>query len=105
MRVRVEDEDGADGETRATSCAARKGRTEAGAMPAKVSDSIRATVMAGLANDVLLVDQYAAVMWPPTAYATWEPRPDRTAPKTTSSSPKVATASASSRRCQCGWWR
>jgi hypothetical protein len=30
--------------------------TDPGAMPAKVSDSVRATVTAGLANDVLLVN-------------------------------------------------
>jgi hypothetical protein len=33
-----------------------------GAMPAKVSDSDRATVTAGLANDVDAVNQYADVM-------------------------------------------
>ena len=31
-------------------------------MPAKVSDRVRATVMAGFAKLVLLVNQYAAVM-------------------------------------------
>jgi hypothetical protein len=31
-------------------------------MPAKVFDKVRAMVMAGLANDVLLVNQYAALM-------------------------------------------
>jgi hypothetical protein len=33
-----------------------------GAMPAKVSESIRATVTAGLAKLVELVNQYAAAM-------------------------------------------
>jgi len=38
----------------------RGARGDAG--PAKVSDSVRAMVMAGLAKLVLLVNQYAAVM-------------------------------------------
>jgi hypothetical protein len=45
-----------------TSWAAMKATTPAGAMPAKVSDNERATVTAGLANDVDAVNQYAAVM-------------------------------------------
>ena len=36
--------------------------TDLGAMPAKVSDSVRAAVTAGLAKLVELVNQYAAVM-------------------------------------------
>jgi len=40
-----------------SSCMATKPGTDVGAMPAKVSDRVRATVMAGLANDVLLVNQ------------------------------------------------
>jgi hypothetical protein len=36
--------------------------TDAGAMPAKVSDRLRASVTAGLANYVDSVNQYAAVM-------------------------------------------
>jgi hypothetical protein len=36
--------------------------TEAGAMPAKVSESMRPTVIAGLAKLVELVNQYAAPM-------------------------------------------
>ena len=36
--------------------------TDAGAMPAKVSENIRAMVTAGLAKLVELVNQYAAVM-------------------------------------------
>jgi hypothetical protein len=44
-----------------------KGATEPGAMPAKVSLSVRATGTAGLAKLVELVNQYAAVMQPPTA--------------------------------------
>ena len=40
-----------------TSCAAINASTPAGAMPAKVLDSARATVTAGLANDVDAVNQ------------------------------------------------
>jgi hypothetical protein len=36
--------------------------TDAGSMPANVSENIRATVTAGLAKLVELVNQYAAVM-------------------------------------------
>ena len=39
-----------------------KAATPAGAMPAKVSESERAIVTAGLANDVDAVNQYAAVI-------------------------------------------
>ena len=42
--------------------AAMKGRMPPGAMPAKVSESARATVTAGFANDVDAVNQYAAPM-------------------------------------------
>jgi hypothetical protein len=38
------------------------GTTPPGAIPANVSDSERATVTAGFANDVDAVNQYAAVM-------------------------------------------
>ena len=41
---------------------ATNGSTDGGAMPAKVSESIRATVTAGLAKLVELVKQYAAEM-------------------------------------------
>ncbi len=44
------------------SWAATKAATFAGAIPAKVFDSDRAIVTAGLANDVEAVNQYAAVM-------------------------------------------
>ncbi len=43
-------------------CATTNGGTPDGAMPAKVFDSDRASVTAGLANDVEAVNQYAAVM-------------------------------------------
>jgi hypothetical protein len=39
-----------------------KATTPVGAMPAKVSDSERAMVTAGLANEVEAVNQYADVM-------------------------------------------
>ena len=39
------------------SCAAMNMGTDAGAMPAKVSDRLRATVTAGLAKDVDAVNQ------------------------------------------------
>jgi hypothetical protein len=39
-----------------------KADTPAGAMPAKVSESARASVTAGFANEVEAVNQYAAVM-------------------------------------------
>ncbi|MBK7819797.1 MAG: PRD domain-containing protein [Tessaracoccus sp.] len=44
------------------SYAVRNGSTELGAMPAKVSVKIRPMVTAGLANEVELVNQYAAPM-------------------------------------------
>jgi len=37
-----------------------KNRADAGAMPAKVAEKIRPTFTAGFANDVELVNQYAA---------------------------------------------
>src|SRR5262249_23559577 len=43
-------------------CATMNATTPAGAIPAKVSDSDRANVTAGLAKDVDAVNQYAAVM-------------------------------------------
>ena len=45
-----------------TTCAAMKPGTSAGRMPANVSVAARASVTAGLANDVDAVNQYAAVM-------------------------------------------
>ena len=43
-------------------CAAMKGGTEDGAMPAKVAENIRPMVMAGLAKLVEEVKKYAAPM-------------------------------------------
>jgi hypothetical protein len=50
-----------------TNCAAMKPGTSAGRMPLKVSLAALARVAAGLANDVDAVNQYAAVMYTPTA--------------------------------------
>src|SRR4051794_41069565 len=69
--------------------------TDDGAMPANVFVSIRPIVTAGLANDVDDVNQYAAAMYPATANGAAEARPERTTPRMTSTSPKVATISPS----------
>ena len=45
-----------------TSCARMNGGTDAGAIPAKVSEKARPRVTAGLAKDVEFVNQYAAPM-------------------------------------------
>ena len=66
---------------------------EPGAIPAKVSENIRPTVTAGLANDVLLVNQYAAPMYAPTAAADSAARPVRARAKINAISPAVATTS------------
>ena len=62
--------------------------------PGKVFVMERASVTAGLANDVEAVNQYAAAMYSPTAKGTVEGRL-RTHPQMTVSSPKVATNSLS----------
>ena len=66
-----------------------------GLIPAKVFVMERASVTAGLANDVEGVNQYAAAMYSPTAKGTEEGRL-RTHPQMTVSSPKVARNSLSS---------
>lgn len=58
-------------------------------MPANVSLSDLAIVTAGLANDVDAVNQYAAVMYAPTAKGTTFERP-REHPQIAESRPKVA---------------
>ncbi len=58
---------------------------EAGAIPEKVSVMVRAIVTAGLAKLVDEVNQYAAVMYPPTAKATRSALLERTVPKTMTS--------------------
>ena len=56
---------------------------------------MRATVTAGLAKAVELVNHMAAVICAPTAAATVAPAWSRTDPQITASSPKVATNSES----------
>jgi hypothetical protein len=78
--------------------------TDWGAIPANVSVSERATVAAGLANAVEDVNRIAAAMSAPTANGTAADRPDRTIPKTTKTSPNVATTSdiqSSQPGCAC----
>ncbi len=66
-----------------------------GRIPANVSLADRASVTAGFANDVDAVNQYAAVMYAPTAKGTALDR-RRAHPQITASSPKVATNSLTS---------
>jgi len=66
--------------------------TSTGRIPANVSDAARASVTAGFAKDVEDVNQYAAVMYAPTAKGTALGR-RRTHPQITARSPKVATNS------------
>src|SRR5258708_6246550 len=61
-------------------------------MPANVSLAARASVTAGFANDVDDVNQYAAVMYAPTANGT-TPGRLRADPQITARSPNVATNS------------
>src|SRR5580704_17769904 len=63
-----------------------------GAMPANVLESARAMVIAGFANEVEAVNQYAAPIQAATIHGA---SAARRWPKTTSRSPKVATHSAS----------
>jgi len=58
-------------------------------MPLKVSLAALARVTAGLANDVDAVNQYAAVMYAPTAKGTIDVR-SREHPQITESNPNVA---------------
>ena len=66
--------------------------TSAGRIPANVSVIARAIVTAGFANDVDAVNQYAPVMYAPTANGTAADR-RREQPQITAKSPNVATAS------------
>ena len=61
-------------------------------MPANVSDRLRAIVTAGFAKEVEAVNQYAAVMYAPTANGTALDR-SREHPQITASNPNVATNS------------
>ena len=73
--------------------AAMKPGTEAGAIPAKVSENIRPMVMAGLAKLVEDVKKHAAPMYAPTAAGAARLRPDRASAKITRIRPRVATTS------------
>ncbi len=73
-------------------CDKMKPGTSAGRMPATLSVNARATVTAGLANEVEAVNQNAAPMYAATAKGTAEGR-RREHPQMTASSPKVATNS------------
>src|SRR5687768_8649233 len=77
--------------------ATTKPGTEAGAIPAKVSVNARPIVTAGLAKLVLLVNQYAAPMYAPTAAGATADRPDRARAKISRTRPAVATTSPSHR--------
>jgi hypothetical protein len=68
-----------------------------GAIPAKVSENIRPTAIAGLAKLVEEVKKYAAPIYAPTAAGAARLRPDRASAKITRMSPRVATIS--DRKC------
>jgi hypothetical protein len=77
-------------------------------MPANVSENIRPIATAGFANEVELVNQYAAPMYAPTAAADRAARPVRARVKIRAISPAVATTSdksgigISTRWCRAG---
>src|ERR1035438_7474712 len=77
--------------------AAMKARTEDGAIPAKVAENIRPTVIAGLAKLVEDVKKYAAPIYAPTAAGADRLRPERASAKMTRTSPRVAITS--DRKC------
>src|SRR5437868_5125254 len=77
------------------SCMTMNIGTELGAMPAKVFESVRAMVTAGLAKLVDEVNQYAPAIHSPTANGTARARPVRTHPWITRMRPMVATTSDS----------
>jgi len=85
-------------------CATMNPVTSAGRMPAKVSLAARASVTAGFANDVDAVNQYAAVMYAPTANGTAEDR-RREHPQMTANRPKVAMNSLNSCAGPLRSWR
>src|SRR5271167_1925997 len=78
------------------SCAAMYGGADDGAMPAKVLEKTRPTVMAGFAKLVELVKKYAAAMYAPTAAGAAAPRRVRVSEKITRIRPSVAMTSAKS---------
>src|SRR6185312_12798567 len=65
-----------------------------GAIPAKVLENMRPTVIAGLAKLVELVKKYAAAIYVPTAAGISAARLLRASAKMTTTSPAVATVSA-----------
>src|ERR1700687_4329625 len=73
-------------------CPATNVGTSTGRIPENVSESDRAIVTAGFANDVDEVNQYAAVMYAATANATMSER-WRAQPQITQIRPNVATNS------------
>src|SRR5579872_1431833 len=76
-------------------CVMMKPGASAGLIPAKVSVNDRASVTAGFANDVDAVNQYAAVIYAPTANGTAVGLA-REHPQITDNNPKVATNSLKS---------
>ena len=76
-----------------TSCAGKKAKAEAGAIPAKVSLKIRPTVTAGLAKLADDVKKQAAAMYDATATGLTRWLPLRARAKITSTRPAVATTS------------
>src|SRR5579872_5985558 len=76
-------------------CARTNPGASAGRIPANVSDAVRARVTAGLANEVEAVNQYAAVMYAPTANGMAVDL-KRAQPQITESRPNVATNSLKS---------
>src|SRR5271166_2284709 len=77
--------------------AAMNAGADEGAMPAKVFENIRPTVIAGLAKLVEEVKKYAAPIYAPTAAGAARDRPDRASAKITTMSPRVAMTS--DRKC------
>src|SRR5262249_12563248 len=78
-----------------SSCAAMKLGASVGRIPANVSLAERASVTAGLANEVDEVNQYADVMYAATANGVIAGR-ERTVPQMVASRPKVAMTSLAS---------
>ena len=79
-------------------CAAINAAASVGRMPENVFETARASVTAGLANDVDDVNQYAAVMYAPTANGT-APARSREQPQITAIKPNVAARNASTSWC------
>src|ERR1700735_5368637 len=78
--------------------------TDAGAMPAKVSENMRPTLIAGLAKLAELVKKYAAPMYAPTGAGALDVLRVRASEKITSSSPAVPMTSANRCAGEARWW-